>query len=573
MAETQQTRILIAASEFEPFTNIGNLGRVVQNLSVALNGIAVGAEIRDADQKSADVYNADHKTVDVRGADHKAIDVRGADHKAADVRGADHKAVDVRVALPNYANIPEKYKANAVPVCEFEASLGRRMYICTVSETVYKGVVVYLVSCGDYFERDQVYSSVVDDVERYSCFCNAVLGMLPRIEFSPDIIQCHDWQMSYIPTLYKTNRNRRSSDVDIKTLFVIHSMQYQGVCSRYDMLDLLDLPIEYFTPSTLEFYGQANSLKGGLIFSDRLVTVSPNYSREIQHAYYGENLEGIIRTRSSDINGVLCGIDAGIYNPAADDRIYYNYDAATADDNKPKNKLRLQKMLGFKQDRDIPLIIVISDELDYDKGVELIKFVFDEIVATGVQMIFASKGKSEYHDFFSSIADAHHDKVAYVRYNGGVVWDGAKWAGWEGFNGSDASKYPDALKLSKIDVLTETMLICGSDMLLRPSRIEPCGEKHLIALKYGTLPIVRETGGLKDVVVSYNSETGEGNGFSFFNYNAHDMLYTIKRAIDIFRNDRESWGKLIKAAMKVDITWEGAAEKYMNIYKTLTGTK
>jgi starch synthase len=530
MAEKAVTKVLIAASEFEPFTNIGHLGRVVSYLSVALNNAA-----------------------------------------KADGEDGCQRDIDLRVVLPRYAGIPHKYLDAAKPLCEFAATLGRRTYPCSVSRTIYRGVIVYFVSCGNYFEQNQVYSTVGDDVERFSCFCNAVLVMLPRIGFIPDIIQCHDWQMSYIPTLYKTNRSRRASDISLKTLFVIHSMQYQGICSRYDMLDLLDLSSEFFTSSTLEFYGQANSLKGGLIFSDRLVTVSPNYAREIQHAYYGENLEGIIRSRSYDISGVLCGIDPQVYNPATDMRIHEKYDADTIHERKQKNKLRLQELLGFDQNEDIPLIIVISDELDYDKGVDLIKFVFDDIVGLGIQLVIASKGKSDYHDFFKAKSGEYESRVAYVRYNGGIFWDGEKWSSWEEFyKDNGLTNYLEKDPSDTFCSMTETMLICGSDLLLRPSRIEPCGEKHLIALKYGTLPIVRETGGLKDAVVSYNSESGEGNGFSFFNYNAHDMLFTIGRAVDIFKNDREAWQKLVGAAMKVNRTWDDAAAEYTAIYKSLS---
>ena len=550
MAYNTVTRVLIAASEFEPFTNIGHLGRVVPYLAVSLNRLA---------------STAGGGVLAARGG-------AGNGDYSADA-GALPGHIDVRVVIPRYAAIPRKYLDAAIPVCEFASTLGRRTYPCTVYKTIYRGVTVYFVSCGNYFNKNHVYSTVDDDVERFSCFCNAVLAMLPRIEFVPDVIQCHDWHMSYIPTLYKTNRSRRASDATLKTLFVIHSMQYQGICSRYDMLDLLDLSSEYFTSSTLEFYGQANSLKGGLLFSDKLATVSPNYAREIQHAYYGENLEGIIRTRSSDIIGVMCGIDPQVYDPLTDSRIYANYDAVTINARKPKNKLRLQELLGFEQNTEIPVIIIISDELDYDKGVDLIKFVFDDIVALGVQLVIASKGKSDYHDFFSAKAAEYKNKVSYVRYNGGVFWDGEKWTGWneidEDDRAAEIAKNGRGGLSETYGALSETMLIAGSDMLLRPSRIEPCGEKHLIALKYGTLPIVRETGGLKDVVVSYNNETGEGNGFSFFNYNAHDMLFTINRAVDVYKNDREAWGRLIRAAMRVNITWDAAADKYLSIYKSL----
>jgi starch synthase len=357
-------------------------------------------------------------------------------------------------------------------------------------------------------------------------------------------------------------------------------MQYQGICSRYEMLDLLDLPSEYFTPSTLEFYGQANSLKGGLLFSDTLTTVSPSHADEITHAYYGENLEGVIRSRSSDIRGIMCGIDPTAYDPSADSRIFAKYSSATVGAEKKKNKLQLQKMFGFRQDDDIPVILIVYDELDYDKGVDLIKFVFDDIVSLGVQLVLASKGKSDCHEYFTAKAEQYADQVAYVCYNNDF-WDGVNWisregsglfsqgrTAYEGQTGQGAAEPPETRT-----VVPETMAYGGSDMLLRPSRIEPCGEKHLIAMRYGVLPIVRETGGLKDIVTSYDGDTGEGNGFSFFNYNAHDMLYTINRAVDLFKNDRETWDRLVNSAMNVNVTWDSAALKYIGVYKELGETR
>jgi len=533
MSNTKKTKILIAASEFEPFTSIGHLGRVIPNLSYALNELSK----KDASSSAS------------------AIDI------------------DVRVVLPKYNTITDEYLNDEKMACEFEAVLGRRKYLCAVYMTQFRGVTVYLIRCGDYFENRTVYSTVVEDIERYSCFCNAVLSMFSHVGFEPDVIQCHDWQMSYIPTLYKMRRGARPHDPDLKTLFVIHSMQYQGVCSRYDMFDLLDLTNEFFTPSTLEFYGQANSLKGGLLFSDRLATVSPNFSKEIQHAYYGENLEGIIRSRSNEIDGIICGIDPAIYNPETDESIYSKYDVSTVHINKPKNKLRLQRIFGFEQNQDIPLIIIIADELDYDKGIDLIKHVFDEIMTYGIQIIFASKGISEYHDYFISKSFEYRDRVAYAKYAGGAVWEGtARAPANERADQDDRDAQIDG-EADDIGVsgsiLSETMLICGSDILLRPSRVEPCGEKHLIALKYGTLPIVRETGGLKDAVISYEGATGEGNGFSFLNFNAHDMLYTLNRAIRLYREDRLVWNRIIRTAMHVNITWEAAAEQYRDLYGKL----
>ncbi|MDR1440422.1 MAG: glycogen/starch synthase, partial [Clostridiales bacterium] len=277
--------------------------------------------------------------------------------------------------------------------------------------------------------------------------------------------------------------------------------------------------------------------KGGLLFSDKLVTVSESYASEIQHAYYGENLEGIIRNRARDVTGIMCGIDNELYDPETDPGLCANFSAKTRARLKPENKLRLQKLLGLKQDRDVPLIAVTADNLDFDKGMDLIKHVFYDIVGLGAQLVFASKGPIvDYHDFFTAKALELPRQVAYGRFNGNIA---------------------------------ETMFIGGADMLLRPSRVEPCGEKHLIALRYGTAPIVRETGGLKDVVAPLDDNTGEGNGFSFANYNAHDMLYTVDRALSVYRGDRKAWGRLIDRGMALRLSWDDTAGKYMRVYDSL----
>jgi starch synthase len=538
-------KVLIAASEFEPFTNIGHLGRVVANLSGALR-----------------------------------------------------KRMDVRAVIPMYAGIPREYAKSAELLHEFEATLGRRTYPCRIYGTSYGGVPVYLVSAGGYFERDSVYSSVVDDVERFACFSHAVLCMLFHIDFEPDIIQCHDWQMSYIPILIATNHHRHAYKKDYRIISVIHSMQFQGICSRYDMLDRLDLPGDYFSPASLEFYGQANSLKGGLLYSDRLVTVSENYASEIQHAYYGENLEGIIRSRSADLTGIMCGIDTALYDPATDPALCANYTAKTCARAKPENKLRLQRALGLKQGRELPLVVVTSDNLDFDKGMDLIKHVFYDIVRAGVQLVFASKGAIvDYHDFFTAKALEFPQQVAYSMYNGGGNGGGGSGGGngrggngngghgnggsgggngngghgnGEGGNGGGNGN-GNGGGGGNGSGIPETLFIGGADILLRPSRVEPCGEKHLIALRYGTVPIVRETGGLKDVVVPLSDETGEGNGFSFANYNAHDMLYTLNRALQVRAGGGGTWDRLVGRCMATTLSWDDTAAKYAAVYDALNG--
>ena len=522
--------VLIVASEFEPFTGIGHIGRVTAKLSAAL---------------------------------------------------ANH--ADVRVAIPMYGSIPGKFTRGASQLHDFGAAIGRRQYDCKVHGTLYGGVPVYMVGVGDYFAKDDVYTSVRYDIERFSCFCDAVLKMLPRLDFQPDIVQCHDWPTSFVPILHKASQERDMPPDAFSTLFVIHSMQYQGICTRYDMLELLDLPSEFFTPASLEFYGQANCLKGGLLFSDRLATVSESFASEIQHSYYGENLEGIIRTRAADLSGILCGIDTVAFDPSTDKRIPANYSEADVAYNKAVNKLQLQKELSLAQDSSAPLVLVISDTFEYDKGMDLIRHVFDDIVATGAQVVFASRGENvDNHEYCAAMASLMPTQVAYAgmlcgggdRIGHGVGYGGIDESdgiadynskNWENRVGAPNEAYPAAPRPE----VAETLCFAGADMLLRPSRIEPCGENHLIAMRYGTVPIVRETGGLKDVVVPLDDDTGDGNGFSFYNYNAHDMLYTLNRAISTYRENPTAWGRLVASAMAVNVPWAKTADMYAKLYASI----
>ena len=538
--------VLVVASEFEPFTGIGHIGRVIAKLSASLSSRA-----------------------------------------------------DIRVAVPMYRSIPDAFKRSASLLHEFDASIGRRQYNCKVYGALCEGVPLYLVAAGGYFDMDDVYTSVCGDIERFSCFCDAVLKMLPLIDFRPDIVQCHDWPCSYVPILHKASQGREMPQSGFSTLFVIHSMQYQGICSRYDMLDLLDLPSEFFTYATLEFYGQANSLKGGLLFSDKLVTVSESFAAEIQHSYYGENLEGIIRTRSSDLSGILCGIDTAAYDPATDKRIAVNYTDADAAYKKARNKLRLQEELKLDQNADTPLILIVSDAFDYDKGMELVQYVFDGIVATGAQVVFARRGKDvDFHGFFVSKASEMPGRVAYAdmrcaiggdagcedsdrvcgRSGGGSGGGAGGGAGGNAGGGSGGNAGggvggdtggEDGGDAGVAVEVSETLCFAGADMFLRPSRIEPCGDNHLIAMRYGAIPIVRETGGLKDVVVPLDDEKGIGNGFSFYNYNAHEMLYTIHRAIATYRDNPTAWGRLLASAMAVNVPWAKTADMYAKLYDSM----
>jgi len=444
-------------------------------------------------------------------------------------------------------------------------------------------VPVYLVGAGGYFSGDDVYTDVTNDIERFSCFCRAAMRLGREAGFEPDVIQCHDWHTSFIPILSEVERDAGGYDggQSYKTLQVVHSMQYQGICSRFDMFDRLDLPTEFFSPASLEFYGQANSLKGGLLFATRLATVSRNYAMEIQHAYYGENLEGIVRARAGDLTGVMCGIDLDEYDPERDPCLARRYGPGDAAEGKRENKEALRRALGLEEKPGTPLVAVVADILDRDKGVDLIRHVMGDILSRDVQLVFACKRQGGYGDYFRSLAAERAGQVAYVGVsvvegagageNGASGCTGKQGGGARGAAPGGGGQGAGGAAGCGCKAVPETLLLAGSDLLLRPSRVEPCGEKHLIAMRYGTVPLVRETGGLKDVVASLNDDTGEGNGFSFFNYNAHDMLYTLDRALGVYRDDPGTWRRLVGRGMATRLTWDDTARGYGEIYARMAG--
>lgn len=319
----------------------------------------------------------------------------------------------------------------------------------------------------------------------------------------------------------------------IKTVYTIHNLQFQGVFPPEVMYDLLELGDEYFHSEQLEFYGNVNFMKGGIIASDQITAVSPTYKEEIQYEFFGEKLDGLLRKYNDKLSGIVNGIDTSVYNPETDSYITAQYDADSLYE-KSENKRALQRYFGLPEKEDTPIISMVT-RLTKQKGLDLVRTVFREIMEEDVQCIILGSGDSEYEQFFEWMAYEYPEKVkVYI-----------------GFNEELAHQ-----------------VYAGSDLFLMPSLFEPCGLGQLIALAYGTIPIVRETGGLNDTVQSYDEETGEGNGFSFTNFNAHDMLHTVLRAIE-FYHDKPVWDRLVKQAMTEDYSWEKSALAYKKLYKSL----
>jgi starch synthase len=456
----------------------------------------------------------------------------------ADVAGSLPKELidqgtDVRVILPNYGSIHQKYKQQMRKIADFTVKVGWRNQYCGILELKLNGVTYYFVDNEYYFKRDGLYG-YFDDGERFSFFNRAVLDAIAHLNFSPDIIHCHDWHTGMIPFLYRVEYYRKPGYEFIRTIFTIHNLLFQGIFPKETLDDLLGINSKYFNQDQLEFFGNVNFMKAGLVSADIITTVSPTYLTEIQTAYFGEKLDGLLRKRQSDLKGILNGIDDEFYNPVNDTYIHQNYDAQSLD-LKLENKRFIQKSLGLIENDEIPLLVMIT-RLTKQKGLDLVKAVFHEMMADGIQMVVLGTGDLEFESFFREMSHKYPNQVrVQIGFN-------EEWA---------------------------HQLYAGSDLFLMPSKFEPCGLGQLIAMKYGSIPIVRETGGLNDTVQAYDEWLDKGNGFSFANFNAHDMLYTIRRSLSFYHYKKPIWRKLVKTTMEMDYSWAQSAFQYNGLYSEL----
>lgn len=438
--------------------------------------------------------------------------------------------IDARVILPKYVAIKDEYKKDIDTLSTFNVPVGWRNQYAGLEFMSYDGIPFYFIDNEYYFKRESAYG-YYDDGERFAYFSRAVLEAIKYMgDFIPDVIHCNDWHTgAIIPLLNEFYRNQLFYS-GIKTVFTIHNLQYQGVFSKEILGDLLSLNWDYFTEDRMKFYDAVSFMKGGLNMADKISTVSSTYAEEIKTPYYGEGLDGLLCSRSADLYGIVNGIDTEIFNPEFDKELTYNFTADNLE-NKLKSKEELQKALNLPINRDIPMLGIVS-RLVSQKGLDLIAGVIEEILNMNIQLVVLGTGDKDFENMFQYYAAKYPDKLSANIY----------------FDNSLAKK-----------------IYASSDMFLMPSQFEPCGIGQLLAMRYGSLPIVRETGGLKDTVFSYNEFTGEGNGFSFADYNAHDMLYTIERAVGFYYN-KSLWKELTIKAMKQDNSWKKSAEKYVELY-------
>lgn len=461
----------------------------------------------------------------------------------ADVVGSlpkyfDKEKYDVRVILPKYACMDELLLAQLKFVCHFYVNLNWRKQYVGIFTTEYKGVRYYFVDNEFYFAGDKPYNNIYEDVEKFAYFSKAVLESLPYIDFAPDILHCHDWQTGLVPVYLRTTYGSDNFYAGIKTIFTIHNMKFQGRWKIREVMDITGLPEHIFrTASGLESYGESNYLKGGIVYADAVSTVSPEYAKEITTREGGEGLDGLMNARIDSLYGIVNGIDYEEFNPETDPHIETNYTVKNAVAGKRKNKLALQKMLGLPVRDDVFMIGIIS-RMTSQKGFDLIAYILDEIFDTmDVQFVVLGTGEGRYENMFHHFHNKYPDKL---------------WA-HIGYSDEYAHK-----------------IYASCDAFLMPSLFEPCGLGQMMAMRYGTLPIVRETGGLKDTVEAYNEYENTGTGFSFSNYNAHEMLFILRYAQNIYKENRSRWNEIVQRAMQKDFSWGASAKSYETLYDKVT---
>lgn len=442
---------------------------------------------------------------------------------------------DVRVVLPKYMAISDSFKQRMNYKTHFYMDLAWRSQYVGVFETIYDGITFYFIDNEFYFAGYKPYGNIYEDIEKFAFFCRATLSALPIIDFRPDIIHCHDWQTGLIPVYLKDTFSQGEYFREIKTIMTIHNLKFQGVWDLKTVKDITGLSAYYFTPDKLEAYGDANYLKGGLVYADYITTVSDTYANEIKTPLLGEGLDGLIRARDNSLIGIVNGLDYEEYNPEKDDYIYDNYNIKTFRKEKVKNKIKLQQELGLEHNEQVFMIGIVSRLTD-QKGLDLVDYVIEDICSEDIQLVVLGTGEEKYENLFRHFA-------------------------WKYGNRVSANIYYSEEKSHKI--------YAACDAFLMPSLFEPCGLSQLMSLRYGTVPIVRETGGLKDTVQPFNEYESTGTGFSFANYNAHEMLGTIRYAKEIFYNKKREWNKMIERDMLVDFSWNNSAKKYEELYRRL----
>lgn len=442
-------------------------------------------------------------------------------------------SLEVRVVLPRLAQIPEEYQRKMRFLCSFYVPLGWRSQYCGLFELRRGGVTWYFLDNEFYFKRDAAYG-FFDDGERMAFFSKAVCECCRYLpDFFPDVLHCNDWHTAMAPVFLREQYRYAPGYGGIKTVFTIHNLKFQGQYDPYILGDILGLhEISAARDQLLRDNGKCvNYLAGAVNYSDRVTTVSPTYADEICTPYFGEGLQDLFLKRHDILSGILNGIDTHSYDPAGDKALAVNY---TDPDGKAANKAALQRELGLREDPDVPLLAAVS-RLTEQKGFDLLDAVAEEMLESG-QVVILGTGDPVYEEHYRQLEASHPGRFsAQIRFSE---------------------------PLSR-------RIYAGADLFLMPSRFEPCGLSQMISMRYGTLPIVRKTGGLADSVIPYNRFTGEGNGFAFQNFNAHELLFTAQEACRVYREQPETWRKLQEQAMAANFSWRSSALQYRKLYRSL----
>lgn len=444
------------------------------------------------------------------------------------------KTTDIRVIMPKYTSIHDKYCSEMKLISKFTTMVSWREKYVGLYKMKYDNIPFYFIDNEDYFNRPNAYG-YFDDGERFAYFSRAVIDAIEHMNFIPDIIHCNDWQSALVPVFLKAFYGEKFKN--IRVIYTIHNLKFQGVYSKKTLHDILGLNDYYFDEERLKFNDAISYMKGGITFSDYITTVSNTYANEIKYPFFGEGLHGLFQKLDYKVTGIVNGIDYDTFNPRKDKELHTKYGISTRC-KKIKNKLALQREMGLLESESIPVIGIVT-RLTGQKGLDLIAHILEELLVLDIQLVILGTGDIQFEDLFKYYAHIYPSKLS-----ANITFDST---------------------LAK-------KIYAGSDMFLMPSLFEPCGLSQLISMRYGTIPIVRETGGLKDTVIPYNEFEETGTGFGFKNYNAHELFQTLKYALKIYEN-KEKWDKLIKNAMERKSSWANAAKQYKKIYKALINNK
>ena len=458
----------------------------------------------------------------------------------ADVAGSLPQALaasgdKVEVILPLYQRVSDAWRNELSFVCNIEVPLGWRRVYCGLFRMEKDGVTWYFVDNEYYFKRDALYGHY-DDGERFGFFSRAIVALLPSLEFLPEVIHCNDWQTALVPIYLKDECVRWPEVRGIKTVFTIHNIEYQGRYGKETLEDLFGLAPGWFADGTVAMDGDVNLLKGALMVCDAITAVSPTYAQELRHAFFAHGMQSVIERNAGKLHGVLNGIDMDRYDPSTGTGIPHKFSVKSMA-GKAKNKAHLQEQMRLTVNPDVPVIGIVSRLVSH-KGLDLICQVFDQIMDLNCQFVVLGSGDWNYEQFFEQKRNQYDGRMGLYRgYNEGLA----------------------------------NTIYAGADLLLMPSKSEPCGLAQMIAMRYGTVPIVRETGGLKDTVHPYESWCGAGNGFTFADYNSGDMLYVIRQAVDLYYNNPTAFKQLRRTGMAEDFSWANSANSYNEIYRSICG--